>query len=148
MKSKTRALIKQVLAYGGLAAVLLISLQLLRNSYLLYDLSLELYLLMAGVPLLVVGIVLGRRLDSRRYSARLERPPESELTPKELEVLGAVADGLSNQEVADRLYVSLSTIKTHLQSIYGKLDVKRRTQAIERARRLGLIGQLPVHTSG
>lgn len=140
MKSKTRALIKQVLAYGGLAAVLLISLQLLRNSYLLYDLSLELYLLMAGVPLLIVGIVLGRRLDSRRYLARLEQAPESELTPKELEVLGAVADGLSNQEVADRLYVSLSTIKTHLQSIYSKLDVQRRTQAVERARRLELIG--------
>ena len=134
-----RALIKQVLAYGSLAAVLLVCLQLLRNSYLLYDLSLELYLLMAGAPLLIVGIVLGRHLDNRRSMTRGRRPPESELTAKELEVLGAVAEGLSNQQVADRLFVSLSTIKTHLQSIYGKLDVKRRTQAVERARRLELL---------
>ena len=139
MKPRTSALIKQVLAYGSLAAVLLVCLQLLRNSYLLYDLRLELYLLMAGVPLLVVGIVLGRRLDTRRRMTRAKRPPVSELTSKEQEVLGAVAEGLSNQQVADRLFVSLSTIKTHLQSIYGKLDVKRRTQAVERARRLELL---------
>jgi NarL family two-component system response regulator LiaR len=139
LRSRTRALIKQVLAYGSLAAVLLVCLQLLRNSYLLYDLSLELYLLMAGVPLLIVGIVLGRHLDNRRSMIRARQPPESELTAKELEVLGAVAEGLSNQQVADRLFVSLSTIKTHLQSIYGKLDVKRRTQAVERARRLELL---------
>ena len=139
MKPRTSALIKQVLAYGSLAAVLLVCLQLLRNSYLLYDLSLELYLLMAGAPLLIVGIVLGRHLDNRRSMTRARRPPESELTAKELEVLGAVAEGLSNQQVADRLFVSLSTIKTHLQSIYGKLDVKRRTQAVERARRLELL---------
>ena len=133
-------MIKQVLGYGSLAAGLLVSLHFVRNSYLLYDLTLELYLLMAGVPLLIVGIILGRRLDRRRSMTRLKQPPESELTPKELEVLDAVAEGLSNQQVADRLFVSLSTIKTHLQSIYGKLDVKRRTQAVERARRLGLLG--------
>jgi DNA-binding CsgD family transcriptional regulator len=140
LKPKTRVLLKQVLAYGGLAAVLLISLDLLRNSYLLYDLSVELYLLMAGVPILLVGIVVGRHLDTRRHTARLEKAPKSDLTRKELEVLAAVAEGLSNQQVADRLFVSLSTVKTHLQSVYGKLEVKRRTQAIERARRLGLLG--------
>ena len=139
MKLKTRVLIGQLLVYGALAAVLLISLQLLRNSYLLYDLSLELYLLMAGVPILIIGIALGRRFDSQRRSKKLERPPESELTPKELEVLGAVVEGLSNQQVADHLIVSVRTIKTHLQSVYGKLGVQRRTQAIERARHLGLI---------
>ena len=139
MKRKTRALVKQVLAYGGLAAILLISLDTLRKSYLLYDLSLELYLLMAGVPVLIVGIALGRRLDTRRRISRAGQAPRSELTPKELDVLVAVAEGLSNQQIADRLFVSLSTIKTHLQGIYGKLDVKRRTQAVERARRLGLL---------
>ena len=78
LRLRTRALIKQVLAYGSLAAVLLVCLQLLRNSYLLYDLSLELYLLMAGAPLLIVGIVLGRHLDNRRSMTRGRRPPESE----------------------------------------------------------------------
>ena len=59
-----------------------------------------------------------------------------------------MAEGLSNQQVADRLFVSLSTIKTHLQSIYGKLDVQRRTQAVQRARRLGLLAESVIDPSG
>ena len=95
MKSRTRALIKQVLAYGSLAAALLISLQQLRNAYLLYELSLELYLLMAGVPLLLVGIVLGRRYDTRRRTRLLSQLPETELTPKELRCSARWPKGLA-----------------------------------------------------
>ena len=62
-----------------------------------------------------------------------------DLSKRELEILGLLAEGLSNQEIAARLFVSLSTVKTHLQNLFQKLDVKRRTQAIEKAKRLGLI---------
>jgi LuxR family maltose regulon positive regulatory protein len=61
------------------------------------------------------------------------------LTERELEVLQLIADGLTNQEIASKLYLSLNTVKAHTRSIYGKLDVKSRAQAAARARALGLI---------
>ncbi|MEI7645321.1 MAG: LuxR C-terminal-related transcriptional regulator [Chloroflexales bacterium] len=61
------------------------------------------------------------------------------LSPREREVLALVATGLSNQHIADRLIVSISTVKKHINNIYGKLDVISRTQALKRARELGLI---------
>ncbi|MEI6778141.1 MAG: LuxR C-terminal-related transcriptional regulator, partial [Chloroflexales bacterium] len=61
------------------------------------------------------------------------------LSSRELEVLALVAAGLSNQDIASRLIVSISTVKKHINNIYGKLDVLSRTQAIKRARELGLI---------
>jgi NarL family two-component system response regulator LiaR len=63
------------------------------------------------------------------------------ISTRELEVLQLMAEGLSNQEIAGRLFVSLNTIKTHSSNIFQKLDVRRRTQAIETARRLRLITQ-------
>ncbi|WP_229236235.1 response regulator transcription factor [Emticicia sp. TH156] len=61
------------------------------------------------------------------------------LSKRELEVLELMASGLSNQEIAGKLFVSLNTVKTHTSNVFEKLDVKRRTQAIEKARRLSLI---------
>ena len=61
------------------------------------------------------------------------------LSKRELEVLQLMADGLSNQEIASQLFVSLSTIKTHSAKLFEKMDVKRRTQAVEKAKKLGVI---------
>jgi two-component system, NarL family, response regulator LiaR len=61
------------------------------------------------------------------------------LSKRELEILSLLAQGHSNQEIAATLYVSLSTVKSHLQNIFEKLDVKRRTQAVEKAKRLNII---------
>jgi two-component system, NarL family, response regulator LiaR len=61
------------------------------------------------------------------------------LSKREIEVLEFMAQGLSNQEIADKLFVSLNTIKTHTSNLFSKLDVKRRTAAVEEARKLGLI---------
>jgi len=61
------------------------------------------------------------------------------LSKRELEVLQLMADGLSNHEIAERLYVSLSTIKTHSRNLFDKLGVARRTQAIDRAKKLFII---------
>ena len=62
-----------------------------------------------------------------------------ELSKRELEILNLLAQGHSNQEIAAKLFVSLSTVKTHNQNLFEKLDVKRRIQAVEKAKRLNLI---------
>ena len=64
---------------------------------------------------------------------------KTELSRRELEVLELMAKGLSNQEIAAEIFVSLNTVKTHGSKIFEKLDVKRRTQAVEKAKRLRLI---------
>lgn len=61
------------------------------------------------------------------------------LSKRELEVLQLMAEGLSNQEIADKLFVSLNTIKTHSAQVFEKMDVKRRTQAVDTGKKLGLI---------
>jgi LuxR family maltose regulon positive regulatory protein len=73
----------------------------------------------------------------------VDQPLVDPLTPRELEVLGLIAAGLRNQEIADQLIISLATVKRHISNIYGKLGVSHRTQAVAHARELGL---LPDHT--
>jgi NarL family two-component system response regulator LiaR len=64
---------------------------------------------------------------------------ELTITPRELEILGLIAEGLSNREIAERLFVSEATVKTHSSRVFEKLDVSRRTQAVQRAKELRLI---------
>ena len=80
-------------------------------------------------------------LASLRRSRAEPEPsaPPSLLSARELEVLGVLAEGLTNQQAADRLHVSLATIKTHVNHIYDKLGARKRTAAIARARELGLV---------
>ena len=67
------------------------------------------------------------------------QPLVDPLSPRELEVLQLLAEGLSNREISERLFLSLHTVKGHNHRIYGKLQVKRRTEAVARARELGLL---------
>jgi LuxR family maltose regulon positive regulatory protein len=67
------------------------------------------------------------------------QPLVEPLSERELEVLGLVAEGYSNAEVAQELYITIGTVKRHVNNIYGKLDVHSRTQAVARARELGLL---------
>ena len=61
------------------------------------------------------------------------------MSPRELEILRLIDQGLSNSQIGERLYLALSTVKGHNQSIFGKLQVQRRTEALTRARELGLL---------
>lgn len=71
---------------------------------------------------------------------QISAPPVAQLTPREQEVLEAVATGQSNREVARSLYLSEATVKSHLVQVFAKLDVRSRTAAVVRARELGLLG--------
>jgi LuxR family maltose regulon positive regulatory protein len=72
-------------------------------------------------------------------TARLEDGLPISLSAREMEVLGLIAEGKSNQEISAELYLALNTVKRHTHNIYGKLEVKKRTQAVSKARQLGLI---------
>jgi len=83
------------------------------------------------------------------FEIKIARPPAppfprpsallEPLTPRELDVLHLISQGLSNKDIAGKLVIALNTVKRHTSSIYGKLDVKSRTQAVARARELGLL---------
>lgn len=80
------------------------------------------------------------RADTRVGSSRepVDRPVET-LTPRELDVLALLADGVGNREIASRLDISEHTVKFHLSAIFGKLGASTRTDAVRRALRSGLI---------
>jgi LuxR family transcriptional regulator, maltose regulon positive regulatory protein len=86
----------------------------------------------------LLNAVLSGYSDNAEFENRVDELVEK-LSERELEVLHLIADGLSNAEIAQRLYISLSTVKGHTANIYGKLGVKNRTQAVARARSFGLL---------
>ncbi|MBP7045966.1 MAG: helix-turn-helix transcriptional regulator [Chloroflexi bacterium] len=90
----------------------------------------------AYVSQLLVAFGMGKVIQP---SAASVQPLVEPLSERELEVLQLVAEGLSNREIAERLFVALSTVKGHNRVIYGKLNVSRRTEAVARARELGLL---------
>ena len=82
--------------------------------------------------------------DAQKRENTSSLPPATQpliepLSPRELEVLHLMAAGLSNQEMCERLFLALSTVKGHNRNIFGKLQVQRRTEAVARARELGLL---------
>jgi DNA-binding CsgD family transcriptional regulator len=142
---------KQVLVYGSIGGLLITVLKLAEYRFLVIEHSLEIYGgLVAGI-FAALGIWLGRKLAGRR--ARKEAPvpvvqpvaadsrkrEDVGITPRELEVLGLIAQGMSNREIAGKLYVSENTVKTHSSRIFEKLGAKRRTQAVQLGKELGII---------
>lgn len=141
---------KTILKFGLLTGFAIAAVKLLEFSYFANRISIKAYIAIVGGAFLSLGVYLG--LNHRRHkvvftykeveapaNGALPPPPDGLLTDRELEVLHHIAQGHSNQEIADKLFVSLNTIKTHTNNIYSKLGVKRRTQALEKARHLRLI---------
>lgn len=149
---------KAVLLYSISLGLLLFLLKWLELRFIIFNHSLEIYIGAIAVLFTALGIWLSQKLTKpklhtiiieKEILVKPEAPAGFEvnqkaidqlgLSKRELEVLQLMAEGLSNTEIADRLFVSLNTIKTHVSKLFEKMDVKRRTQAIEMARRLSLI---------
>jgi DNA-binding CsgD family transcriptional regulator len=156
MGFKHLAKYKQPVLYGACMAVLLFLLKWLQYRFIIIDHALEIYVGVIALMFTCLGIWLALKLAKPKVQTVVvekevyitptngatvneEELARLGLSKRELEVLQLIAEGLSNQEIAARLFVSLNTIKTHSGHIFEKLDVKRRTQAIEKAKRLNLI---------
>lgn len=138
---------KTILLYGLALAALLFLMQWLQYGFIIRDLSLEFYLGVVAVVFVTIGIWAGQRLTQAKTKIILQTDfsfNEAEcnrlgISKRELEVLQLMSEGFSNQEIADKLFVSLNTVKTHTSNLFLKLEVKRRTQAIQRSKELMLI---------
>ena len=79
--------------------------------------------------------------EPKSSAPTIDQPIYEPLTSRELEVLELIASGLSNQQIATQLFVAVSTVKTYVNAIFKKLEVKNRTQAVAQARKLSLISE-------
>ena len=139
---------KTVLMYGLGLALLVFLLKWLEYRLLVRDLSVEFYVGLVAVFFTGLGIWAGLRLTRPQVKLVVAPSPFVQdasalhrlgISKRELEVLELMAEGLSNQQIADRLFVSLNTIKTHAANLFLKLEVSKRTHAIQKARELRLI---------
>jgi NarL family two-component system response regulator LiaR len=148
---------KTILAYGVLGGLLIAALKLVEYRFLVIEHSLEVYGGIVALLFSALGIWLGLKLTRTRQTIVVREVPvpaapsngafvpnaarqaELGITRRELEILQLIAAGLSNREIAERLYVSENTVKTHSGRVFEKLNAKRRTQAVQRGKEAGLI---------
>ena len=143
---------KTILLYGAIGGLLIAALKLVEYRFLVVEHSLEIYGGIVALLFATLGIWLGLKLTRTRvvikevpvavqgpFVLNAARQEQLGLTNRELEILAQIAAGLSNREIAERLYVSENTVKTHTASVFEKLNAKRRTQAVQLAKEAGLI---------
>lgn len=149
---------RTIFRYGIALAVLLAFLKFIEYRFLVKDFSLEFYLGMVAFFFTGLGVWAGLRLANKKSQqpdppvvpSLIAAPADLEaslgkwgISKREHEVLCLIAQGHSNQEIADQLFLSLNTVKSHSSNLFSKLDVKRRTQAIQKAKALGLLPEQP-----
>ena len=146
---------KELISYAIAMAILLLLLRLLEYKFLVLEYKIEIYAGIIAIIFLLIGIWVANKVTKPKvetvvvekevkifqdnFSINTEAIETLKISSRELEVLQLMAKGLSNQEIADALFVSLHTIKTHNANLFEKLDVKRRTQAVEVAKKLQII---------
>jgi DNA-binding CsgD family transcriptional regulator len=142
---------RTIMLYASLMAAMVFVLKWLQWKYLIADHSIELYIGLVAIFFTGLGAWLASHLSTIKVhqvvvEKQIHLPPlpqvnEAELkklnlTNREYDVLKLLKEGLSNADIAEKLFLSLSTVKTHVSSLFVKMDVKSRTQAIEKANRL------------
>jgi DNA-binding CsgD family transcriptional regulator len=147
---------RTILLYGLIGGALIVALKLAEYRFLVVEHSLEIYGGLVALLFAALGIWLGLRLTrtTERVVVREVSVPHPAdgpfvvrtasverlgVTPRELEILQLIAAGLSNREIAERLYVSENTVKTHSTRLFAKLNARRRTQAVQIAKEAGLV---------
>ena len=142
----------QILLYGLCGGLLIALLRLTEYRFLILEHSIEIYGGLVAAIFSALGIWLGLTLTGNKtpsitppsasgspFIADEKRLNQLGITPRELEILGLIAAGLSNREIAQKLFVSENTVKTHSSRLFDKLGARRRTQAVQLAKQAGLI---------
>jgi ATP/maltotriose-dependent transcriptional regulator MalT len=148
---------RHVLIYGVIGGILVALLQWTQYRFMVIEHSAEIYGALIAAIFAGLGIWLGLRLKASRERVVLREVPvpvaqaaapfapddrkreDLNITRRELEILALVAEGLSNREIAAKLFVSENTVKTHCSRAFDKLGAKRRTQAVQLGKEFGLI---------
>ncbi|MCU0470606.1 MAG: LuxR C-terminal-related transcriptional regulator [Arcicella sp.] len=147
---------KETIIYSVGLALLMFLLKWIELRFIIFNHSFEIYVGLIALIFTSLGIWLALKLSkpkietlvlekevyltpSSDFTLNTSLITQLELSKRELEILSLMAKGHSNEEIASHICVSLSTVKTHNQNLFTKLNVKRRTQAIEKARRLNII---------
>jgi DNA-binding CsgD family transcriptional regulator len=137
------------LIYGLLGGALIALLKIIEYRYLVIEHSLEIYGGLVAAVFAALGIWLGLKLtktrevivvrDAKPFVLDQSRLEATGITPREYEILTLIAAGMSNREIAEKLFVSENTVKTHSSRLLEKLNARRRTQAVQIAKQSGLI---------
>jgi len=145
---------RHVILYGLIAGILIAALKWAEYRFLVIEHSIEIYGGLIAATFAALGIWLGLKLTSKRQRVITKEisVPTGEpipvddskrealgITPRELEILQLIAQGLSNREIAEKLFVSENTVKTHSSLVFEKLGARRRTQAVQLGKEFGLL---------
>ena len=134
-----------ILRFGLLAILLLVLLELGKYSLLYSDWEQEFILVLSALGLVAFGFILKSHFSTRKELLQNKAVPHPEkldllkISKREYEVLQKMAEGYSNQEIADQLFVSENTIKTHVSNLLSKLHAKRRTEAVKQGKEYGIL---------
>ncbi|MFC4221357.1 response regulator transcription factor [Flagellimonas marina] len=135
---------KTIFVFSALIVALLILFQLSKYAYWSGDISIEIIIAIIAVIFFFIGIYINKKSLRNKENVdpaiNLKKVEELGISQREYEVLVEISRGLSNREIAESLFVSESTIKTHVSNLLVKLNAKRRTQAIQRAKDLQILG--------
>ncbi len=145
---------RHVLIYGLIGGVLITLLKWTEYRFLVIEHSIEIYGALTAATFAILGIWLGLKLTGTRERVVLKEVPitagqpfvpderkraDLGITPRELEILELIARGMSNREIAEKLFVSENTVKTHSSRVFDKLGARRRTQAVQFGKESGLL---------
>jgi NarL family two-component system response regulator LiaR len=145
---------RHILIYGLCGGLLVATLKFIEYRYLVVEHSLEIYGGLVALVFAGVGIWLGLKLTKSKevvivrevpvpstqpFALNEEKLTDLGITRRELEILGLIANGMSNREIAEKLFVSENTVKTHSSRLFDKLNARRRTQAVQIGKEMGLI---------
>ena len=139
--SSRRRARRDILLYGVCGGLLIAVLKLTEYRFLVVEHSVEIYVALVAALFAGLGIWLGLTLTRKKPAIVIKEIPaqgadpfvpyEMRASQLELEILGLIATGLSNREIAGRLFVSENTVRTHSSRLFDKLGAKRRTQAVQ-----------------
>ena len=134
---------KTIFIFASLIIALLILFQISKYSIFFGDINSEIVIAIIAVVFFIIGVFINKRSLTQKNSITPDidyyKIKALDISEREYEVLLAISEGMSNKEIADKLFVTESTIKTHVSNLLIKLNAKRRTQAIQIAKTLQII---------